>query len=243
MRFVAPSTLVIAGLALLPGCFLVNDPGDHQTKQVPADEFCGEFADVVCDAHLRCCSTATVAREQCVSNWTSICANQVGSLSLDPRTGYDPALAAEVLAEGRALTAECSVEVSAWFESRSGFQRVLAGTVAGGGECTPKNLLDFPAYFSCIERDQACVQVASNRSICAELRPEGDPCHAASDCAEGLWCDGGGPLTEGACAPTLAEGEPCTGNQQCESLVCDTDATGRCVIPEPDVIYCTLGLS
>jgi hypothetical protein len=241
-------TLVLAGglaaLALLGGCFVVNDPSDHQElSAVSADDFCAEFAAVVCDAHQRCCSTADPDREACVTNWSAICAAGVGSLAADPRTGYDGTVAAEVLAEGETLSASCSVDVVPWFESRMGFQRVLSGTVAGGDECTPRNALDIPAYFSCTELDQACVQVAAGRSICADLLGQGDPCHRHFDCAEGLYCEGGGTFTEGNCEPRLPEGEPCTANEACASQVCDTAGTMTCVVPDPDVVYCALAKS
>ncbi len=228
-----------AALALLSACSLVNDPADHQAlSPVPVEEICTEFATVVCEAHLACCSTATVAFQDCYSSWLSGCTNQIGSLAIDPRTGYDPRVAAEVLAEGRAFADACDTGVMAWIEARSGFSRVLTGTVGGGGDCSP--LTDLASHFSCMDLQQACLAAGFNGAACQDRHPVGDDCAGNYDCAEGLYCKGDGFLVAGMCAERLAENQPCEDNSSCQSLVCDGD-TKLCVIPTVDSVYCALG--
>ncbi len=232
-------------LALLAACSVVNSPGDHQELEpVAVHEFCAEFAAVVCDAHLACCSSAAVDLDDCRSAWTASCASTVGTLATDPRSGYDPRIAAEVLEEGRSFTATCSTDALVWFESRAGFQRVLSGTVAGGEECTPNEALDLPAYVSCDDLDQACLGTGGGISVCQDRRDVGEACGGHYDCTEGLFCEDFTPfILPGSCAVRLEDGAACTDDAQCASLFCPQATPRVCVTPTSDEVYCMLEMS
>lgn len=242
-RLALPPLLASASSLLLGACSIVNDAGDHQQLEpVPVEELCADFSVLACDAYLGCCDAATVTPEDCRSRWASGCADLVGELATDPRTGYDARAAAEVLAELQAFGETCSLEVLVWRDSRSGLQRVLSGTVPGGGDCTPSNALDRAAYFSCDDLDQACFpQAGVDTYTCADRSEIGGSCslYVPYACAEGLRCDGATVLTPGLCAARLEDGQPCGSNQSCVSLYCDTETTGLCVTPTAEAVYCS----
>ena len=40
------------------GCSLVNPPSDHLPEPVAAEDFCAEYASIMCDGVLTCCPSA-----------------------------------------------------------------------------------------------------------------------------------------------------------------------------------------
>lgn len=225
-------------LVLLAGCSLINDPDDHRPggglDPVPATEFCGGFAEVACDAFLDCCSTAAVDRDACILEEQADCNDRLRGLLLDPRTGYDPRVASEVLEEGRSFVTSCDVSITGWGANRTGFVRMFRGSVDPGGECTPMNVVDLPAYFSCRELDQACVSEGLfGSSFCRDLQTTGGRCNLDSDCVDDLYC---APMMGGGtCAPVLATGEPCMEASDCASQFCGASV---CEVPTTDRIFC-----
>ncbi len=221
---------------LLVGCSLVNAPDDHRPggglEPVPATAFCGGLAEAICDGYLDCCSTAAGERDACILQEQADCNDKLGGLLLDPRAGYDARVAPEVLAEGRTYATRCDVAISGWVTDRTGFFRVLRGTVDPGAECTPMNLFDLPAYFSCRELDQACVpEGLFGPSFCRDLRMIGGPCNTHNDCVDDLYCDAGR-----MCAPELANGSACRDGNDCASQAC---SAAVCSDPTPDTVYCS----
>lgn len=247
-RGLLAAVLLCSASMALPACSFVNDADDHQRggglEPVAPSEFCAELSELVCSAHLDCCPTATLDLNDCVSAFTSGCASEFGAIAADPRAGYDPLGAAEVLRQGREFAQGCDPAVASWITARSGLLSVFAGTVEGGGTCTPNSATDFAAFFSCQETDQACVQVSADRWICADRLGVGESCTADTDCLDGLWCDGAGLFVAGSCAERRVAGEPCPKNQACQSLACATPADGgtegTCVEATADAVYCGL---
>jgi hypothetical protein len=62
----------------------------------------------------------------------------------------------------------------------------------------------------------------------------GDSCVTEIECADGLRCDPPQQLT-GRCVPRLGNGESCSIDGDCESLVCDG---GECVERSATSVYC-----
>lgn len=239
---------VLAIALLLCACSLVNDPSAHQSgpEPVQATEFCHELAELFCFAQPHCCSTAPEPTEEeltaCVESASADCAaNGLSSLLVDSRTGYDPMIAGQVLAEGRALVDACSTDILAWYTERSGFQRALTGTVAGGGACTPMDRpigeFDTAALFSCEGESRACVFVSDSTWSCLDRQPEGGECILYWDCEDGMRCEPR-PLQRGLCRPRLEDGMPCSSSVDCQSLFCDI----TCRTPMQDEVYCQAGL-
>lgn len=248
------------------GCTAVNPPSAHQ-KPVPSDQFCSQFADVVCQDYDTCCSKMPKSDPSvCVDDVTSFCTTNFGGILLDTQTGYDPLVAAAVLSEGRGFANTCSTNIANWALARSGFLRVLTGTVPGGQPCAT-NVTTFPslpAFFSCEDTNQACVNQGGGTWTCNDLRTQGQPCYGDQDClgdvdpAKGLWCQGSALFRMGTCQPRLADGVPCPEGPACQSLVCEVSqgdggvagdggtspdgGTRTCVTLSQDAAYCALSL-
>ncbi len=229
-------------LVLALGCSVVNDPDDHRPggdlDPVAANEFCSEVAEVLCEGHVDCCSTPSVDLEPCITDMTRRCTSTIGEILLDPRTGYDPRVAAEVSMEGRGYTASCDTALAAWGGDRMGFLRVLRGTVEPGGECTPDGWLDFAAQYSCEDLGQACVSSGGGRSYCVDLGSEGDTCRRNDDCLAAFYCEGFQPfISEGTCMAELPVGAACDEATDCASTVCESNV---CVELSQETFYCAL---
>jgi hypothetical protein len=239
-RMVLALVLAVA----LPGCLLVNPPSAHMQggglTPVPATQFCAEMARVACTGYLSCCDTATLDMPTCVSSIQSNCAMGFGPIIIDPRTGYSETVAAEVLAEGEALVADCSIDIVAWYSARMGLQRVLQGTVPGGGVCS-MSASDVPAYFSCSDLDQGCIGSGMNFA-CRDRLATGMPCFVAPDCVETDYCMGGAPILgfPGRCAPREAIGAPCGADGDCSTYLCTPMAPRTCAALDQQSAYCGL---
>lgn len=245
------SPLVCAALSLCAvGCTLANPPADH-SRPISGSAFCAELADVGCDAFFGCCTTAVeetpATRAACLDRIGLICARSYSPFIGDPRTGYSEYEAARSLVEGRRIADECSDDVFAWFTLRDGLLSSLAGTVPGGGDCTPNSLgpgsmLDAAALFSCRD-DLACALSGGSsppRFNCLAPRALTEPCFLSFDCQDELYCaydvDG-----RGACAPRQPDGAPCFDAAECESLACDAEGSGLCVRQSAEEFFCVLG--
>jgi hypothetical protein len=230
-------------LALCFGCSVVNDPDDHRPggdlEPIPAERFCAEVVQVLCEGHVDCCSTPTMDLESCVRDLTPKCTERIGSFLLDPRTGYDSRVAAEVRVEGFGYVATCDTELAPWAGDRMGLLRVLRGTVEPGGECTPDGWLDFAALYSCEDLGQACVSSGlGNPSFCVDLGEEGDNCRNNDDCLGSLYCEGFQAfVSEGTCMPELVNGEGCDEPTDCASGVCESMT---CEPLSQESLYCAL---
>lgn len=231
-------------LALALGCSVVNDPDDHRPggdlEPIPAERFCGEVAQVLCRGHVDCCSAPATDFDSCVSEVSTQCTNRVGSILLDPRTGYDARVAAEVSEEGQGYVDGCDTALAPWAADRMGFLRVLRGTVEPGGDCTPDGWLDFAALYSCEDLGQACVSSGlGNPSYCVDLGAEGDSCRSNGDCLAAFYCEGFQAfVSEGTCTPELANGEACDEASDCASTVCGE--SGTCEALSEESLYCSL---
>jgi hypothetical protein len=233
----------LGALALIGACSVVNAPGDHR-RPIPANEFCPQWAEVICRAAFECCPAGPptdprFTREECEREKALECSDQYGSLAVDPRTGYDEELAARVIHEGHAFVDACDVEFVDWFFARDGFQSVFQGTVAGGVRCDRPTARDPAPLFSCRERGQSCILTSPALWTCQAQRDVGEPCLIDYDCRQPeLYCEG--PLFAGRCERRREVGALCTEKKQCQSYVC---SGGRCAERTQNDVFCGLARS
>lgn len=252
--------LVVLALALAlaaPGCLLVEPPSGHMggaasdagppdsgLAPVSATAACGEIAMVACEGYETCCDSHSISMNDCITALQSACDRQLGPIFRDPKAGYDPEIAAEVVAEGRALVATCDLGVVPWYHARSGLQRVLQGTVAPSQQCAT-SADDAAAYFSCMDFSNGCIGDASSGFYCAARRATGFACHTDLDCVEADYCEGApgsNPIfgLPGRCQPRLAVGTACTIDAACATYLCDTRTTHQCAAVTQQTAYCGL---
>lgn len=251
----------------LSGCTLVNDPGAHQGGRLDAGgqrdagadggparletgDFCQAYAELQCNALFDCCPAAEGMREarfaMCITAVLDDCVNGadatgpiLNALVSDRRTGYDPVLGAETIAEGNALAADCSIEFLRWTIERDGLQRGLTGTLEGGSDCEPNPAVgfrpDYAALFSCLPETDGTYRACALRSgvwNCVARGGAGDPCVTYFDCQSGFYCTS----VVGTCQPRKPNDMACTNGIECESLFCDE--LGQCATPGQADVYC-----
>lgn len=222
---------------------------DGGPRLVQGQDVCREYARVRCEGYFDCCSAA-VARtdevfETCLTQASADCASGEGdgpsipSLIADPRTRYDPLVGGEVLTEAEEIIGRCGVDLPLWTVERSGFPRVLTGTVAGGDPCTPDDIVppdvDYPAFFSCQGTDRSCAPGSGGIWSCLARRQVGESCVLYWDCQDGHFCQGI-PFFGATCQVRKPDGMPCTGPFECLSHFCN-DAM-MCATPTQDQVYC-----
>ncbi|MEZ4335090.1 MAG: hypothetical protein R3B82_00490 [Sandaracinaceae bacterium] len=235
---------------VLAGCSLVNAPSDHLPGPVAADDFCAEYAALMCDGVLGCCpGAAGTPREDCVSILGAVCAMGLSSLTSDSRTGYDAEEAGYQLAYARDLVNRCDPGIAAWQNRFDGLVGALRGTVPEGELCNPifaesflERRIDTPRFYSC-EGDLACRPTTSLAEWrCLDRGVPGSACTGFGDCEEGLVCrviSG----TETACSERFPDGASCVADAQCESYACATCVGDACTCTPDDTVeqvYCAL---
>lgn len=246
--------LVLVALAItVPGCLLVNPPsgrmggdaGSSALTPIPIDELCLRVAQAACGAYEDCCTLEPrVAVADCVNAVSASCGRDVYPIVRDPVAGYDPMVAAEVIAEGRAIAAnDCSTDIIAWYSSRNGLLRVMQGTIGDGMSCdVGDNAL--AKYFSCTNPAFGCIAQSGGTFNCLARRQTGQPCFTEQDCVETDFCQGGAPLIgfPGTCAVRLGVGETCTADPDCATRYCDQQVTPHvCGALTQDIAYCGFG--
>jgi hypothetical protein len=249
---------VFASIALaLPGCLLVTPPSGHMSGDagmpgndanlapVSATAACGEIATVACTGYENCCHDGhTVTMNDCITYLQTSCDSRLGAVFRDARTGYDPDIAAEVLAEGRALVAACDPGIIAWYNSRNGLQRAMQGTVGPSLLCASHGD-DTPAFFSCSDFTTGCIGDNAAGYYCSQRRTTGLQCHSDQDCIADDYCEGmpgSNPILglPGQCQRRRANGMSCTTDGACDSYLCDTMTAHACVAVTATNAYCGL---
>lgn len=187
--------------------------------------YCTQLANLACEAQANCCPTEpTTTLLECLGSVRARCETDLLPSLEDERTGYDPAVAVDLIGEARELVAECSPDVRRW--GNVDFLEVMRGTKSRGTSCTPDPSVeeDTAALFSCnTDEDLTCRPTETSAWACQGLSSEGGPCAIGFNCRPGMYCD------EGTCRPRLNLGAACAGNAQCASFLCEE---GVCVEPE-----------
>jgi hypothetical protein len=233
-------TCIVLGLGA--GCSFVNDHGRHQgpdgVAPIRADDLCAILSHELCDARIRCCPDGVdETLEECRADSEASCRTNLQVFLEDPRTGYDPQVAGEVVARGVALAAECDPDIADW--AVNDVLTVLRGTAVRGTTCRPRDADDLPALFQCrVEDNLVCRPEGSpllSDWICQGKSAEGGPCVASLHCQDGLYCNSAGDLfIAGTCEQRLSTGASCTSNDQCATFVCDVTCQ-----PKDTRIYCS----
>lgn len=207
---------------------------------------CAEVAEVACFNMYQCCSEGEIERfllvtdprteEQCRDDVRTRCERHLAVLDYSIKNNHvrfdsnimDTCLKALVAPSGTCATVS---SMKPWTEAC--MDSAWVGIVANGGEC------DFP--YECV-KDSFC----SPNRVCTALPTDGMPC-SLQGCASGLFCDFGTcrpfVAANGTCTSTVQVqcqkglfcdttaatktctalhkvGEPCTGDDSCESNTC-----------------------
>ena len=237
-----------AALLLLPlalGCSALNSPDMHVPAPVEAAEFCVQYAEIICDAVIDCCSTSTEDRSMCLDLVGVLCANGFGPSFSDQRTGYDAQEAAVQLASGRQRADACDVSLFGWVTRTDGVMSVMRGTVPANGSCDPlfpevwsppeSAVVDVPRFYSCDE-GLACTVTSLSPVAwgCQPVGGMGDSCIGFADCEVELACQAVGAA--GQCLARSPAGAACTVGTQCQSYLCRGD---RCQPNDTaDQVFC-----
>jgi hypothetical protein len=244
---------------MLGGCSLVNDPGRHQGGDagaggvdggsadgglvdgghapISAESACAVLAASVCEAYENCCSTPVRDRATCERESLANCRERLDVFLTDIRTGYSAELAAQVIAQGRALQETCDPAIAQWFTYD--LLTVLEGTLPRTATCvTLADIVDgdYAGVFSCQRNmETVCRPVGGvlGNWECQGASNEGGPCNMILHCARGLYCTGNF-LATGMCARQKSNGTACVSNEECSSLHCNAEV---CTALDED-IYC-----
>ncbi len=236
-----PSTVLVAALSLLSSaCSLVLDTDRHQGQEaIPPERICERLARVTCEAHERCCAAEPSFNvETCVQNGAVECANDLGTIALDPRVGYDAAAAGQVLAEAEQLALDCDPTFDVYITSEEATGQVVPGTLQPGEAC-PTLLQGQTAGLFVCQGDDICLPDDRANLFgtwsCVERVPLGSPCQLDDECQVEDRCSvllqGG---NNGRCEPRKVNGRSCLRDAKCVSAVCD----GVCVSPTVEQAYC-----
>jgi hypothetical protein len=253
------SVVALAALFGASGCLLVTPPNGHMgggdgavandsgLAPVSATAACGEIALVACQGYIECCDTATATMNQCVTALQTSCDSSLGPIFRAPEAGYDPAIAAEVLAEGRSYFAggRCGTELVAWYHSRMGLQRALRGTISAGMQCALMGN-SAAASVSCNDITYGCIGDDAAGYYCSARHAMGLTCHSDADCVAEDYCEGFTPGSTppfglgGHCQPRRPIGAACTDDTACSTYLCDTMTTHVCTALNQHNAYCGL---
>lgn len=244
--------LIVAGLIVTTlgtsSCLAVAPPGAHMSPPVAVDDFCTRLAQVTCDGFEQCCDDAATRmaapdHTRCVQMIQSGCTSGMYSLSTlihDPRTGYDPFVAGQVIADAERYVATCDPTIVVWAARRDGFERALTGTVGPGGNCVNGNpIANYPALFSCEDLTESCIlDTSATRGTCAARLGLHARCFLDFDCGDSMYC--APQVLTSTCEPRLANGGACNhdGSDRatwCQSSFCHA---GACATPTRTNVYC-----
>ena len=215
-------------------------------RGIAADAFCGELAEIVCEANDSCCGGLAPAVPEdetpltCRTRQIDVCRSSLEPFLRDPRTAYVPERGGAYL-DGLRETAEgCFNEPP----SLGLLFDVFEGTGVAEADCTPSDVNDDAlmriSQASCADGLVCHLYRRSDgrpRGVC-EPR-EDDACSHRFDCADGQWCNlpsDWEPGRWGECQPLKASGWDCADDQECASRFCDS--LGTCAEPLPGR-YCT----
>ena len=211
--------------------------GDAPLTSVAASDFCTTLTGLLCKAEQACCQAAGQryeSAEACLQAENASCLSDIQPAALDARTGYSPTRAAEKLNELSAKLASCDQAIGEWLVASDGLVAAFEGTVDAGGDCTPSGANDAAALLSCKGGSVCRVTPFPLVGTCGAEKSSGEGCVSELECSEGLRCDPPKALN-GQCSARLPDGQRCSDNSDCESLLC---AGGTCAGRTQDAVYC-----
>ncbi len=220
-------------------------PPDAGAQPVASSDACNRFANVICEAVLRCCSVqrdGCVGREEtclrdCVNAYQTTCLETIVPFTTDPIAGYDPQIAGQVLWDLAGGAASCDPRVVEIFAYD--YIDIPPGSLsAGDTRCDPLDGLEFDVVRALYcEGDLECVSNGGlfGTWMCGAQRAAGEPCVTYLECQDGLGCGVGG-----VCGARQPAGGPCRLAGDCVSAICvGADAMpGRCLELNEYNAYC-----
>lgn len=258
----APMSLALALLCTsTASCSIVDAPSQHVPDPIPASVLCDRLATVYCGAAAQCCPSADMGAApdagpgtsctDLVASWCSHNDVVQGALG-DSRTGYDPQIAGEVIAEATYMVQSCDLSFAHWLTQRDGFLRFLTGTVSEGLPClenTPLTMVPASAFFRCSGGGGCFVEgvpmhLGEVTGTCRPQAADGRECQSDLDCRDGAYCANTPPdgATSGrSCRRQGVPGDHCTGDAMCASGVCSCSGvlcSGMCQSPTRVSVYC-----
>ena len=236
-------TRLVIALALFSAC-----GGDGGAPSIGAnkDNVCDQIAAVACYDMYQCCSEGQIenylnvadprSEDECKDDVARLCEQQIGIVDASITAGKVTFNATAMNACLTALIAPdntCATVGAILPWAAACMDSAWEGAVAVGGQCTYR--------FECAGKDtycganQVCAALPTDGQTCAQNGcatgffcnggtcrarvATGGVCNSNQQCQTGLYCGGGGGGNR-TCAPLLAAGQTCTGDQSCHSDQC-----------------------
>jgi hypothetical protein len=239
MLFMKRFLFVLAFAACGFGCSSDQPgPGVEDDKFKTEAAFCAEWAEVACnDDVVSACNGST---DGCIDSQASACGVIVpygykatyaeDCLNAVEDAYADAELDAEELDVVLRLGGNCATLVDGGQDEGetctssfdcdgvNGYECVIKADETSGSCHVP---VEAGGGEQCDESDVVCEEgFYCNGSDCLIRRDEMDACTGDAMCAAELRCDIAMGETEGVCEPRLANGQACTGNDECASGIC-----------------------
>jgi len=243
----------LCAIALVGACSSETDSGSSGSSgttpiplSVSVEDYCGRYADILCDAARECSCLFGATEKRCVSFHTGLCLENIEEPVLDGRMSYDAGEAGNCLRAIETLIADCSLEGDDHHPASC--DDMVVGLLDAGSpcvddmhcrpglECPEETCLEMPAVGQpCLEpgfcaSDNYC----GEDLLCHGFLGPGGPCAADLDafCDDDLYCG-----DAGTCERLVADGGSCTGIEQCLNGEC---IDGLCVNVDGDEDDCGL---
>jgi len=193
----------VLALALFPiAC------GGGSTGPISVDDYCDEYADMICRAAERCDCLQGFTVEICHAYVRPGCVDEVEDPVNEGRYTYDASAAGQCLAELERAARDCSTEGDEWPES---CDRMLQGALDAGDPCD--------------DDDECRGALECHDDRCTALPRDGEACFADETCAEDHYCG-----SDDSCHAYPQRGESCAdshGDCAGSDLHC-TESTQTC---------------
>jgi hypothetical protein len=215
---------------------------DPDRNRVLPGHVCERLTEIQCASEARCCPT-TSSRDVCMRERLARCqsARYLDLLSQSPMIAYDVDRAEAAFTEFEKRASRCDLDILQWMFSDAGFRNVTLGTIAPGGDCTPRTDGGFPIEYlgSCAEPESySCVNTTPTGDTwkCMPRGMIADPCYTDYNCRDGLSCQYDQQPVR-MCGMRRPDGMPCVLFTQCESFFCDA---GACKPATLEKVYCQM---
>jgi len=238
------TSLISCAVLFVVGC------GSDSSKPSPSankDNVCDQLAAVACYDMYQCCSEGQIenylnvssprTEGECNDDVRRLCEQNIGIVDesiTGGRVTFDASIMNACLKALIAPDDSCSGVGTMLPWAAACMETAWVGTVAIGGSCSYR--YECAGHESYCAANQTCTALPGNAAPCspagcatgfycggnntcrAQLA-QGTQCAQSRECATGLYCgnNGGGNQT---CSPLQGPGQPCTGNQSCQSNQC-----------------------
>lgn len=234
-------TSLMIALLIVVGC---GGGGGKPQVNANKDNVCGQIADVACYNLYQCCSESQIesylrvtdprTEDQCRSDVTRLCEQRVGIVDASIKAGrvtFDGKIMNSCLSALTLPDNACSTVSSTLPWTAACMTTAWVGAVANGGMCSYRyECADANSYCAAnqtctaLPTDGMACSVAGCASgtfctggTCRALLGAGAQCNSTAQCMKGMYCNNAATRV---CATLQGPGQPCTGNQSCQSNQC-----------------------